>query len=717
VQSDRTIGRIVKVKTYQALVELSSETSSYVKSTYTGLYAIAVINSFVIVPVGSERVVGIVTALDMAEEPEARLQNRQMLVIPGSRRTMWVSMIGTITQHGTEKRFEYGLRRYPELDNPVWCADKDDLDVIFEKTDFDDSEPPPNKPKPVPIGTSPLFPDYEVTIDIDRFFGKHAAILGNTGSGKSCTVTALINAVVNHPAGMPHAHFIIFDTNNEYTSAFTGPSKAPDGQPTLLFERLVVSNDGDKPTGLWVPHWFMNSSDYLAFFRPGEGAQGPLLFKAISVARAQAQTTTALIHVYASIEDSINGIETILGKQQLRFRGRNVIYDDELRPLDEFLASKEGLFRDAGRAESWDSLRTCVAALTTIVRPPAAGNYALNAVNDGQIREQLQNMRTQIARDREAPAEADVAIIGIDSPVHFDFDHFVTTVFEEELEREATRNPQLRTYVGTLQLRLDQARQDPRYAFLFKVQPFAHALASFLRLLFGEFPAKNFAATGGRPPWADAYERQYTAIEHRHRVTIIDLSQLASEVLENITALIGRLILEFMQRCPDRGSFPVALVLEEAHHYIAAHVVTERQRRAREVFEKIAKEGRKFGLSLVVASQRPSELSRTVLAQCNSFIVHRIQNPDDQEYFKSVISGVNRELLDQLPALPQQHAIVLGDCVRLPLQVRITDVAPKPNSYDPEFFRVWSNPDTTPPDFEEICDKWQETPAHGESGS
>ena len=81
-----------------------------------------------------------------------------------------------------------------------------------------------------------------------------------------------------------------------------------------------------------------------------------------------------------------------------------------------------------------------------------------------------------------------------------------------------------------------------------------------------------------------------------------------------------------------------------------SHVTSERQQRAREVFEKIAKEGRKFGLSLVVASQRPSELSRTVLAQCNSFIVHRIQNPDDQEYFKSVISGINRELLDQLPS-------------------------------------------------------------------
>src|SRR6266496_4367102 len=98
MSADRTIGRTVRVKTYQALVELAQETSSYVKSSLGGLYAIAAMNSFVIIPVGSERVVAVVTGLDMAEEPEASMRNRQMLVIAKPRRTMWVSMIGTITQ-------------------------------------------------------------------------------------------------------------------------------------------------------------------------------------------------------------------------------------------------------------------------------------------------------------------------------------------------------------------------------------------------------------------------------------------------------------------------------------------------------------------------------------------------------------------------------------------------------------------------------------------
>jgi hypothetical protein len=697
VSSDRTIGRIVKVKTYQALVELSPETSSYVKSSYGGLYAIAVINSFVIVPVGSERVVAIVTGLDMAEEPEATMQNRQMLVIARPRRTMWVSMIGTISQAADAKSFEYGVRRYPELDNPVWFASEEDLDIIFDKARSGDL-------RRMTIGKSPIFTDYDVTIDIDRFFGKHAAVLGNTGAGKSCTVTALIKSVLERE--MPNAHFIILDTNNEYEQAFTevDDKGTEGGKP--LFNRLVLRNDGDTPKGLVVPHWFMNSLDYNAFFRPAEGAQAPLLFKAISAARAQSQKKSALLDVLGIVEETSNQLQGLLanpptgaaayyGKRNLR---------DQVDALRAVIARRE--------TAMGTSVNNLYNVAFEAVRKSVESDGPLDANVNDILRSQLQGVRAQLGLDRSSLGMKDEVPVGVDSPVHFDFDDFVSTVFQEELEREAQRDPRLRTYVGTLQLRLEQARHDPRYAFLFRVKPFSDALASFIRLLLGLEPAKHFGTSP--PPWSSAYLEQYPTPRRSHQITILDLSELASEVLENVTALIGRLVLDFMQRIPNRASLPVVLVLEEAHRYIPEHAPLERQQRAREVFEKIAKEGRKFGLSLLVASQRPSELSRTVLAQCNSFIVHRIQNPEDQQYFRSVVSGINRELLDQLPALAQQQAIVMGDCVTLPLQVRIKNVHPRPRSLDPEFVRQWSNAAAVLPDVEAITSKWEGRHADGE---
>ena len=681
--SDRTIGRTVKVKTYQVLVELLQETSSYVKSSLGGLYSIAVINSFVIIPVGSERVVAIVTSLDMAEEAEANMQTRQMLVIARPRRTIWASMIGTLTQSAGAIRFEYGVKRYPELDNPVWFASEEDLDVIFDKAGKSNLHH-------VTIGKSPIFTDYEVNIDIDKFFGKHGAILGNTGAGKSCTVTALVRAVLDR--GMPHAHFIIFDTNNEYEHAFT-----QDGKP--LYDRLVLRNDGDTPTGLWIPHWFMNSLDYHAFFRPGEGAQAPLLFTAISAARAARRPGGAWARLLNTIEDTMNQIEGALQiTGAAAFYGKGKVRE-QTTSLQRLLADKRG-----EHPEALNELSRYIAACDALGLS-SNGDGAIDAIGNDAIRQQIQGVRGNLVNDRAASAGSDESRVGVDSPTHFSFDEFVVTIFSEVLGREAQKNASIRTYAGTLQLRLEQARQDPRYAFLFQVPPFAQALASFLRLLFGLQPNKHFESDP--PPWKASYEAQYPLGAASHQITILDLSQLASEVLENVTALLGRLVLEFMQRNPDRGSFPVVLILEEAHHYIPANARLERQVRAREVFEKIAKEGRKFGLSLVVASQRPSELSRTVLAQCNSFIVHRIQNPDDQEYFKSVISGVNRELLDQLPALAQQQAIVLGDCVSLPLQVRINDVHPRPRSDDPAFTKAWSAVPPTEPDIEGIAAKWE----------
>ena len=186
------------------------------------------------------------------------------------------------------------------------------------------------------------------------------------------------------------------------------------------------------------------------------------------------------------------------------------------------------------------------------------------------------------------------------------------------------------------------------------------------------------------------------------------MSLLPFQVLETITGLIGRIILEFLSRFEKdkRGEMPVVLVLEEAQNYIPEINRKDRESISRKVFERIAREGRKYGLSLVVSSQRPSELSKTVLSQCNSFIVHRIQNPDDQVYIRRLVSSANSEILNQLPTLPQQHAIIMGDCVRTPVVARIDTANPTPNSNNPEFISKWLKDEEI--DYDTVVNKWIE---------
>jgi DNA helicase HerA-like ATPase len=203
--------------------------------------------------------------------------------------------------------------------------------------------------------------------------------------------------------------------------------------------------------------------------------------------------------------------------------------------------------------------------------------------------------------------------------------------------------------------------------------------------------------------------RGETDLQKPNQITILDLSLIPYDVLENIVGLIGRLIIEFVSHfCPgDRGKYPIVLVLEEAQNYIPETNRKDKESISKKVFERIAREGRKYGISLIVSSQRPSELSKTVLSQCNSFIVHRLQNPDDQKYVRGLVSSANSDILDQLPILPQQHAVIMGDCVRTAVQVKINNVNPKPNSNNPSFVEAWLSDKTDFPDYDEICMYWE----------
>ena len=300
---------------------------------------------------------------------------------------------------------------------------------------------------------------------------------------------------------------------------------------------------------------------------------------------------------------------------------------------------------------------------------------------------------------------------------------------EQVLRREES-GARARDFSGTMLLRIDRLLADRRFDFLFgpvgeAMPDAAHVLAAFLRdaLGIGTRPKLNgelsdeAAVPRGRLPFYDRVRSDQPQVN----VVILDLSLLAAEVLENVTALIGRLVLEFLQRLGEhggekaRGSLPVVLVLEEAQNYIRQPRFAEDESIARVVFERIAREGRKYGLGLVVSSQRPSELSKTVLSQCSSFIVHRLQNPEDLRYFKEIVPAIYGPMLQQIPALAPQTALVLGECVRAPALMRVREARPIPRSRDPRFYEYWTREEVSEIPVEEVCADWEgrESPPNG----
>jgi len=200
-------------------------------------------------------------------------------------------------------------------------------------------------------------------------------------------------------------------------------------------------------------------------------------------------------------------------------------------------------------------------------------------------------------------------------------------------------------------------------------------------------------------------------------ITVIDLSLVPAEIIHIVTAVIARMTLEALQRYrkldDKRKTLPTVLVAEEAHTFIKRYREDAENQNAAaictQIFEKIAREGRKFGLGLLLSSQRPSELSTTVLSQCNSFLLHRISNDKDQEMVNRLVPDNLRGLLRELPSLPSQYAILLGWAAELPVLVRMNDLRKEdqPYSSDPEFWDVWTKKEERSVNWQPIVDDWQ----------
>lgn len=205
--------------------------------------------------------------------------------------------------------------------------------------------------------------------------------------------------------------------------------------------------------------------------------------------------------------------------------------------------------------------------------------------------------------------------------------------------------------------------------------------------------------------------------ESKSNITIIDLSGVPFEVLSITVSLISRLLFEFgyyykrlrHQDNPNEtvnNDTPFLLVYEEAHKYVPNSDLVK-YRASRESIERIAKEGRKYGITLLLASQRPSEISETIFSQCNNFITMRLTNPNDQNYVKRLLPDTMGQLIDKMPTLKSGECLLIGDAVVLPSIVKIEECNPKPSSNDIPYLELWKQ-EWIDLDVQAIVDNWRQ---------
>lgn len=178
-----------------------------------------------------------------------------------------------------------------------------------------------------------------------------------------------------------------------------------------------------------------------------------------------------------------------------------------------------------------------------------------------------------------------------------------------------------------------------------------------------------------------------SSILGENQVVNMDVSLLDDASAEVVTKVMAKLLLDYLKRKPVKAEMPINFVIEEAHRFVRNE--TNYGAIGYNIFERIAKEGRKFGLLLGISSQRPSELSKTVVSQCSNFIIHRIQSPDDLQYISRMVPYVNQGMIDRLAYLQTGNALVFGTAINLPTLTRFDMANPKPDSDNAKISEKW----------------------------
>jgi uncharacterized protein len=658
------VGRIMSVMTNEIRVALDVASTGFTKVGPNGIQTVGVVNSYITAPAGAHRVVAIVTGVLVTQTRGVRPPEQIRTVDDESEYELQATIVGRFEG----QRFRSGLTGYPPLHAPVRNASPDEVKSIFL----------PHDVPSIRIGTSAVAAEQDVHLDANLLLGHHCAVVGSTGSGKSCTVSAIIDGLLDH--SISAGHIVIFDINGEYAKSFASGTER--GSST---KSVVLGPQPGTDKGLYLPHWFMNNEENLALYRASEGVQAPVLQRAIADARITAGATEGLdLPRLLNVESTISIVEQLFGEPK-----------NAVGPAFAQLSSLNQMVK--AQAKSASPLHAHWLAMEVLLEE-AAQNTGLYETTKWEPltprhRDKLQSLFGSI-RKILAAAWADlglgsgVAAPDFDAPIFFSLQALCDYFLPNRVKLEQANDNKIGSYVATLQMRLSRLLADRRYDFMTRVEQHEDPLGTYLKVLLGVDPGE----IKGNWPAAGHYKTQAAVAGKGPSVTIFDLSLVASDVLENVTALLGRIVFDFAVRSSPRAQHPVLLVLEEAHRFIPSRKdPVGAGSRSTAVFERIAKEGRKFGLSLLLASQRPSELSETIVAQCGTVIAHRLTHEADQNLLRHATAMSSRALLDQLPGLAQQHALITGVSTGVPVAVRIRDVEDPPMSQDPEFMSAWED--------------------------
>lgn len=520
-------------------------------------------------------------------------------------------------------RFIGGVIRKPDLNSKVRIITPEEMKLIVGD----------EKPSTMTLGASPLYDSCPIKVDINELFSNHMAIFGNSGSGKSCGVSRLIQNVFQTPGFIPfRSNFFIFDSSGEYRNAFQDINKI---NPNYNYKFYTTNYHEPNTEQLKVPLWLLTVDDLALLLSVTNHSQLPIIERMHKLVRifnqGDVNATEYKNHIIAK------AIMTVLYSNETSTSKRN----DIISIIGSCSTEQFNLEAELPGIGYTRKFRDCFLI-------DSEGNFTESVLLTKYVSEFIKP-----ELDNFEPAKVVYYTLeDLEKALNF------TLISEGWLRNENTYGDAV-----TIRVRLHS-------------------------LITGDY-AKFFACR------TFMSEQQFIASlimmpdgKHKAQIVNFNLDDVDDSFAKTITKIFCRILFDFTKSLKDRGSLPFNILLEEAHRYIQND--TDTFILGYNIFDRIAKEGRKYGLIMSLISQRPVEISDTVISQCSNFLIFKMNHPRDLDYIKKMVPNISEEIVEKQKTLQPGTCMAFGSAFRIPMIVRMEMPNPQPYSANADVFKQWT---------------------------
>ena len=532
--------------------------------------------------------------------------------------TMKIELLGEFA--GT--RFVPGTIKKPTLTSTIRIINDAELDIVMGKNDAES----------LYIGKSPTYKERSIYANINDLFSNHLAIFGNSGSGKSCSVSRIIqNVFLNQNMLSYNANMFIFDAYGEYKTAFqTMDQINPNYQYKFITTNPTEANDAI----LQIPIFLLSNDDIALLLNADNHAQLTIIDRMMKLAKMFSKTDDKTERLKNHL--IAKAIQAVLFSNQNASGKKNDIFTilaSCQTPAFNMNAEIQGIGYSRRFSECF--------------KIDSKGEFGESVLINEYI---AKNLNETIEAECEVPTDAFFNLVDMEKALDF------TLIGEGFLNNNIMQD-------GAIILRVR-----------------LHSLITSRYRQFFDF--KQYITL-------DAYISSLIIMNNkRSQIININLEDVDDILAKVIVKIISKMLFDFSKTRKVRASIPFHLIIEEAHRYVVSYD-NDKFLLGYNIFERIAKEGRKYGVLIDLISQRPVDISDTVIAQMSNFLIMKLTQPQDQEYVEKMLPNVSKDVMEKISSLQPGTLVSFGSAFKIPLLIKMDMPNPTPYSSNCDVINRW----------------------------